>query len=114
MIETRAKRLGVYGKCPRCDGEGELWNSPEVKRLADEWEREEPPEGDGWQLWQTVSDGPISPVFSTADELIDWMCQPCTERKMLGAVERAQRGDTFRDGPAWRKSTRQEGSCQNQ
>jgi len=34
------------------------------------------PEGEGWQLWQTVSDGPISPVFATADELIDWMCQP--------------------------------------
>lgn len=36
----------------------------------------EPPKGDGWQLWQTVSDGPISPVFATADELVDWMCQP--------------------------------------
>lgn len=36
----------------------------------------EPPKGIGWQLWQTVSDGPISPVFETADELIDWMCQP--------------------------------------
>lgn len=40
-----------------------------------------PPEGDGWQLWQTVSDGPISPVFSTADELIDWMCQPLSSEK---------------------------------
>lgn len=37
----------------------------------------DPPTGDGWQLWQTVSDGPISAVFATADELIDWMCQPC-------------------------------------
>ncbi len=27
-------------------------------------------------MWQTVSDGPISPVFATAEELIDWMCQP--------------------------------------
>lgn len=35
-----------------------------------------PPEGPCWQLWQTVSDGPISPVFETADELIDFMCQP--------------------------------------
>jgi hypothetical protein len=39
-----------------------------------------PPEGEGWQLWQTVSDGPISPVFATADELIDWMCQPDLDR----------------------------------
>ena len=35
-----------------------------------------PPRGDGWQLWQTVSDGPLSPVFATPDELIDWMCLP--------------------------------------
>lgn len=34
------------------------------------------PRGEGWQLWQTVSDGPISPVFSTPDELIDFMCRP--------------------------------------
>lgn len=37
------------------------------------------PKGEGWQLWQTVSDGPTSPVFATAEELIDWMCQPVSE-----------------------------------
>lgn len=36
------------------------------------------PTGDGWQLWQTVSDGPVSPVFATPEELIDWMSQPDT------------------------------------
>jgi hypothetical protein len=43
----------------------------------------EPPSGEGWQLWQTVSDGPTSPVFATADALIEWMCQPVprTHRK---------------------------------
>ncbi len=35
-----------------------------------------PPTGEGWQLWQTVSDGPISPVFETADMLIGWMSKP--------------------------------------
>jgi len=35
-----------------------------------------PPKGDGWQLWQTVSDGPTSPVFATPEALIDWMSQP--------------------------------------
>jgi hypothetical protein len=34
------------------------------------------PTGDGWQLWQTVSDGPLTPVFATADELIEFMSQP--------------------------------------
>lgn len=36
-----------------------------------------PPTGDGWQLWQTVSDGPVTPVFATAEALIDYMSQPC-------------------------------------
>lgn len=35
-----------------------------------------PPKGEGWQLWQTVSDGPISPVFESADMLIGWMSKP--------------------------------------
>jgi hypothetical protein len=39
--------------------------------------RESMPHGEGWQLWQTVSDGPVTPVFATAEELIDYMCQPC-------------------------------------
>lgn len=38
------------------------------------------PKGEGWQLWQTVSDGPTSPVFATAEELIDWMSQPVPEK----------------------------------
>jgi hypothetical protein len=36
----------------------------------------DPPTGEGWQLWQTVSDGPITPVFSTPEELIDYLCRP--------------------------------------
>ncbi len=34
------------------------------------------PQGEGWQLWQTVSDGPITPVFATPEELIEFMSQP--------------------------------------
>lgn len=35
-----------------------------------------PPTGDGWQLWETVSDAPLSPVFETAEMLIGWMSKP--------------------------------------
>lgn len=38
------------------------------------------PKGEGWQLWQGVSDGPISPVFATSEELVAWMCQPAAPR----------------------------------
>lgn len=32
----------------------------------------EPPEGEGWQIWETVSEGsPTSPVFATREELIE-------------------------------------------
>ena len=41
-----------------------------------------PPTGEGWQLWQTVSDGPVTPVFDSAEKLIDYMSQPCDCGKM--------------------------------
>lgn len=44
---------------------------------SETWERTDPPQGDGWQLWETVSEGsPISPVFASADELAVWMSSP--------------------------------------
>ncbi len=45
----------------------------------DEWEGTEPPEGEGWQLWETTSEGsPISPVFKEGEELAQWMStNPC-------------------------------------
>lgn len=74
-VEARARRLGVWGACPVCNGEGEIWPSKEVQQLSENWyddERYEPPTGEGWQLWETVTEGsPISPVFATSDELIE-------------------------------------------
>ena len=33
-----------------------------------------PPKGDGWQMWETTTEGsPISPVFSTPEELAHWL-----------------------------------------
>ena len=34
----------------------------------------DPPKGEGYQMWETVSDGaPISPVFKTPEELAQWL-----------------------------------------
>lgn len=62
-----------WGKCETCSGKGEV--ATDEQRAAHEaWERTEPPAGDGWQLWETVSEGsPISPVFGTDEELARWM-----------------------------------------
>lgn len=36
----------------------------------------EPPDGDGWQLWETVSEGsPISPVFTDRDAFAAWLVE---------------------------------------
>ena len=72
-VEARAKRLGIYGKCPYCEGEGVIWQSDEIKKLHEEWKEIEPPTGEGYQLWENTSEGsPVSPVFKTLDELCEW------------------------------------------
>lgn len=74
LVETRAKRLGVYGKCGVCGGEGELPQDAEAKALYEAWTPSEPPSGEGYQLWETTSEGsPLSPVFGKLDVLCDWL-----------------------------------------
>ena len=86
LIEARAKRLGVYGKCPVCNGEGTILQPDEaVRKLYEEWEKVEPPEGEGWQLWETTSEGaPTSPVFASAEELAEW----CEDNATIFADEK--------------------------
>jgi len=73
-IEARCKREGVDPTCPECKGHGDIWPSEEAKHRYETWEQIEPPIGDGYQIWQTVSNGgPCSPVFATPEELARWM-----------------------------------------
>lgn len=68
-----AETEGWDTNCPYCNGEGEHWFSEEIKKLHEDWERQEPPTGDGYQLWTTTNEGaPISPVFPTLEELAKW------------------------------------------
>lgn len=62
-----------WGICPTCDGHATVEKYPGQRADADEWEPTDPPEGEGWQMWETTSEGsPISPVFATASELASW------------------------------------------
>lgn len=74
-FNNRCKREGITAvACPVCDGSGAIWDSPESERLYDEWESYEPPEGPGWQMWETVTEGSaISPVFKTPEALATWL-----------------------------------------
>lgn len=68
VITAKCQRLGVPSKCEVCDGHGEI-GTPAV-----EWESTEPPEGEGWQVWETVSEGsPVTPVLPTKEALIDYL-----------------------------------------
>ena len=75
-VEARAKRLGFYGLCKHCDGDGALWNDENHKKLHEEWERSEPPIGEGYQMWETCSEGsPVTPVFESLDKLCDYIVE---------------------------------------
>lgn len=74
LVEIRAKRLGVFGLCKYCDGQGSFWLTSLDKDNFENWQPYDPPHGPGWQVWETVSEGsPISPVFPTAEELIQYL-----------------------------------------
>lgn len=71
--KAKAERLGVYGLCKYCQGKGYIFATPEIEKLHEEWESFEPPEGEGYQLWSTTTEGhPMSPVFKTLNELCEW------------------------------------------
>jgi hypothetical protein len=67
----------TWGICTTCAGEALLDAHEGQSADIEAWEPTEPPAGDGWQLWQTLSEGsPISPVFPTEEDLARWMTSP--------------------------------------
>jgi len=79
LIRYRCKRLGIPWRCPTCKGEGTVEAHPGQRAEAEAWEPTDPPTGDGWQMWETTSEGsPISPVFATAEALAEWCATGAT------------------------------------
>lgn len=75
-IQARAESLGVYGLCEHCRGEGSVWLTQGLKVRSELWEPTEPPTGDGYQIWENVSEGsPISPVFAFLGMLVEWLIE---------------------------------------
>lgn len=72
-----------WGWCARCGGCGTVEKYDGQRAEADAWEPTDPPTGDGWQMWETTSEGsPMSPVFATAEELASWLAD--TGASMFG------------------------------
>lgn len=108
-VEARCKREGVPVKCSACNGEGEIWQSPELKAAHKAWESFGPPVGEGWQAWETTSEGsPISPVFATPEDLARWLAD-------TGASSFGSRTATYEQwlkfiqGPGWAPSAVSQG-----
>ena len=102
VIKAECKRLGVSDTCAHCGGEGEIWPSPEAKQAAEDWKPIQPPKGDGYQIWETVSEGsPISPVFSTPEDLARHMATTSWGADTGTSVEQWL---AFICGPGWAPS----------
>jgi hypothetical protein len=56
------------------------YGCPDFSEFTKEYNKTvEPPEGEGYQLWETTSEGsPVSPVFKTLDELCEWCAENAT------------------------------------
>lgn len=73
-VKAKCERLGIDTTCKACNGDGDKWVSQGHKYLYDQWAETEPPTGDGWQLWENVSEGsPVSPVFPTETAFREWL-----------------------------------------
>lgn len=72
-FEERSKLEVTFGRIMGCEIRGnEDFQYPKYHFL-------EPPTGDGYQLWETTTEGsPDSPVFATLDELCAWCAENAT------------------------------------
>jgi hypothetical protein len=96
-VEFRAKKLGVYGKCAACKGNGHII----IRKQYKDWKEYEPPTGPGYQLWETCSEGsPVSPVFGSAEQLAEW----CEDNATVFAHDRTSK-------ERWLKMFQEEDGC---
>lgn len=102
VVDAECRRLGVASVCRHCGGTGTIWDSPEDEQSAESWTRSQPPTGDGYQIWETVSEGsPISPVFATAEKLAIYMAGNPWGGDAGSSYESWMK---FIDGPGWAPS----------
>lgn len=76
IIKARLKSSGLPHICNGCAGEGTYFSSKEVEALHKAWQPQEPPTGEGFQLWNDES--PITPVF----ENLDLLCEYCEAQEV--------------------------------
>lgn len=104
LVKRRATRMGVFGLCPTCGGEGYLFANEQHKNDYEEWQAPGLPSGDGYQLWETTSEGsPKTPVFADPVDLAKW----CVENEVTSFGSKTETYDVwmrFICGPGWAPS----------
>lgn len=96
LIRHRCELLGITVECATCKGHCDVATDEEratEEAASEAWEATDPPAGEGWQLWETVSEGsPISPVFDSAEGLAVWMTEnDCTVNGPVRSVAAAMK-----------------------
>lgn len=60
--------------CDECRAAAKIRGMEFTEYNCPKFKEYDPPEGDGYQLWETTSEGsPMSPVFQTPEELAKWL-----------------------------------------
>lgn len=76
IIQAAGLDCDKWGICQTCNGEA---IDPRCKEKYEAWLDFEPPIGDGYQMWETTSEGsPSSPVFATLESLCEWCADNAT------------------------------------
>lgn len=74
VVKAECQRLGIAPECPSCAGHGSVYRDDSHRKAEEDWTRTDPPSGEGWQMWETTSEGsPMSPVFASSEELANWL-----------------------------------------
>ena len=105
-VKAELKRLGQPSVCSFCGGKAAIWPSPKIEKQSKNWKPTNPPKGDGYQLWETVSEGsPISPVFATAEELATYLAFGKNEKWASNDRDTSyEQWMKFINGPGWAPS----------
>jgi hypothetical protein len=101
-MQAKCEREGVSSTCATCGGDGTWWPAGDYKQRAEEWKAEEPPAGEWWQVWETVSEGsPVTPAFSTPEELIEYLVangDSWDQKRLDGGWERSSAEQFVKSG----------------
>src|SRR5262249_28424548 len=75
LFATKCELLGHHIKCSECEGYRRLWPTLELRKSSGIWQPDDPPVGDGFQMWSSDQGCPLSPVFLEPKELAKWMTE---------------------------------------